>query len=255
MGLILIVEDEFVIAQDIKEILESEGHNCITHVNSYELAVDIINESKPDLVLIDIILNTTQDGLKIAAYLYDMKTIPYVFITSLYDKNTILNIKQTNPYGYIVKPFKPIDVKTCVELALHNFKHLKIDVNRVNVPEINDDTPFQIRKVVAHINNNISEKIQIEDLIMLTRWKRNHFTMMFKKYMNIPPHQYILKAKIERCMALLSTTNQSAVDIAFDLGFNSYSSFSKIFKKVTGMTIEEFKKKNRISKSMTNNFN
>ncbi len=250
MSLIAIVEDELIIARDIKEILEEEGHSCIENITSYQKAIDVIENQNPDLVLIDVILNGVYEGINIGKYLYDKKTIPYIFITSLHDKNTVLEIKQTYPHGYIVKPFKPIDVTTTVELALYNFKHLALDTNRMTVPEITDDTPFQIRKAVRYINEHIYEKIQVDDLVFLTRWKKNHFTTMFTHYMKVSPHQYILQCKIEKCMAMISTTDLSINDIAFELGFNSYSSFSKVFKKIAGITAEEFKRKERLIKTL-----
>lgn len=250
MSLIAIVEDELIIARDIKEILEEEGHSCIENITSYQKAIDVIEHQNPDLVLIDVILNGVYEGINIGKYLYDKKTIPYIFITSLHDKNTVLEIKQTYPHGYIVKPFKPIDVTTTVELALYNFKHLALDTNRMTVPEITDDTPFQIRKAVRYINEHIYEKIQVDDLAFLTRWKKNHFTTMFTHHMKVSPHQYILQCKIEKCMAMISTTDLSINDIAFELGFNSYSSFSKVFKKIAGITAEEFKRKERLIKTL-----
>ena len=79
-------------------------------------------------------------------------------------------------------------------------------------------------------------------------WKKNYFILMFSKYMRCTPHQYILKCKVEKCLVLLNTTNLSANDISYELGFNSYSNFSKLFKKVTGMTIEEYKLKDKVLK-------
>lgn len=250
MKLVAIVEDELIIARDIKEILEDEGYTCIENITNYKKAIEVIENQNPDLVLIDVILNSDYEGVNIGKYLYNKKTIPYIFITSLHDKATILEIKQTHPHGYIVKPFKPIDVITNVELALHNFKHLTIDTNRVTAPSVDDDTPFQIRKVVAYINEHINEKIQLDELVTLTRWKKNHFSAVFTQYMKMSPHQYVLQCKIEKCTVMISTTNLSVNDIAFELGFSSYSSFSKVFKKITGTTVEEFKRKEQIKKTI-----
>jgi AraC-like DNA-binding protein len=246
--LILIVEDDFIIARDIGKILTAEGYRCILNIATYKEAVDAIETASPNLVLIDIMLRKTHDGLRIGGYLFKRGGIPYVYLTSLQDKNTRLEIKQTFPHGYIVKPFKPIDVITNVALALNNFRHIKTDTHRVTAPAIEDDTPFIIKKVIAYINENINEKIQLEDLLVLTRWKKHNFIKMFTQYADETPYQYILRCKLQKCMALMETTDLSAADIAFEMGFNSYSSFNKLFKKNTGMSVEDYKKKIRLSK-------
>ncbi len=247
--LILVVEDEFILARNIYGILTAAGYKCIAYIPTYEDAIAAIKEHSPNLVLIDIILRKSPDGLRIGSYLHQRGGIPFIYLTSLYDKNTVLEIKQTFPYGYLVKPFKPIDITTTVELVLNNFRHLKTDTHRISAPEVTDDIPFVIKKVIAYINDNITEKLQLEDLMGLTRWKKHNFIKLFTQYTGETPYQYILKGKIRKCMALLETTDMSANDIAFELGFSSYSSFNKLFKKMTGITLEEYKRRSRIAKS------
>jgi AraC-like DNA-binding protein len=248
---IIIVEDEFIIARDIKRILTEEGYHCISNIATYDEAIQAISTHNTQLVIIDIMLRKTHDGLRIGNYLYQKGTIPYVYLTSLHDKNTVHEIKQTFPHGYIVKPFKPIDVITNVSLALNNFRHIKVDINRVSAPTIEDDVPFQIKKVLVFIHDNITEKIVLDDLVSQTRWKKHNFIKLFTQYVNTTPHQYVLKTKIEKCMAMMETTDLSVNDIAFELGFSSYSNFSKLFKSVVGTTVEEYKRKLRLAKTQS----
>lgn len=245
---IVIIEDELIIAKDLNEILEGEGFQCIYNIITYADAVTTIEKEKPCLVLIDIMLKKTFDGIRIGEYLHKKGNIPFIFITSLYDKNTVLEVKQTAPYGYIVKPFKPADVITNVTLALHNFKLVNIDVNRINAPEVINDVPFQLKKVTDYIHQNVTEKVTLNELVELTRWKKHHFIKLFTQYIHTTPHQYILKCKIDKCIALMNTTDLSVADISFELGFNSYSSFSKLFKKTVGITVEEYKRKIMVNK-------
>lgn len=246
--LILIVEDEFILARNIFSILTAEGYQCIAYIPTYDDAMAAISEHSPNLVLIDIMLRGVPDGLRLGNYLYKKGGLPFVYLTSLYDKDTVLEIKQTFPYGYIVKPFKPIDVITTVELVMNNFRHIKTDTHRVGTPEVEDDVPFIIKKVIAHINDNITEKIGLEDLIPLTRWKKHNFIKLFTEYTGETPYHYILKCKIRKCMVLLETTDMSAAAIVFELGFGSYSSFNKLFKKMTGITPDEYRAQYRLSK-------
>jgi len=246
--LILIVEDDFIIARDISRILVAEGYRCLSNIATYNEAIEAIEGQAPHLVMIDIMLRKTHDGLRIGNYLYKKGSIPYVYLTSLHDKNTVLEIKQTFPHGYVVKPFKPIDVVTNVALALNNFRHIRTDTHRVTAPEVSDDVPFIIKKVIAYINDNITEKIQLEELLALTRWKKHNFIKIFTQHTGETPYQYILKCKIGKSAALMETTGLSAGDIAFELGFSSYSSFNKLFRKNMGISIEEYRKKIRLSR-------
>lgn len=228
---ILIVEDELLIAFDLKEILEEEGYNAIMNIVKVDQAIQFIESENPSLILIDIHLKDKDDGVEIGQYLLKKDTIPFIYITSNSDNITLQRVKETRPHGFIVKPFKPIDVKTTVSIVLNNYQHKNIDpVRSVEPPK--DDAPFRIREVVNYINKKITEKIEIDNLVALTQWQKHHFIRMFSKYMNITPYQYILKAKIEKAKALITDTNQPISEISQDLGFESYSNFCIAFKKL-----------------------
>lgn len=228
---ILIVEDELLIAFDLKEILEEEGYTAIMNIVTVNHAIELIESEKPSLVLIDINLKDKDDGVDLGHYLLKKDTIPFVYITSHSDNITLQRVKETRPHGFIVKPFKPIDVKTTVSIVLNNYQHKKIDPVRLDEP-IKNDVPFRIREIINFINTNINEKIEIDDLVTLTNWKKHHFIRMFTQYMEITPYQYILKVKIDKAKSLMTETSQPLTEISQDLGFASYSNFCIAFKKL-----------------------
>jgi AraC-like DNA-binding protein/CheY-like chemotaxis protein len=245
-ALILIVEDELLIASDIRRILSKEGYNSIINITGYDEAIREIENQKPALVMIDVMLRKTRDGIKIGEYLHSKGSIPFLYMTSLSDKNTINDIKKTFPFGYIVKPYKATDIIANVELALHSFKYKKIDINRITSPAIKDETPYHITKVIRYINDNILEKIYLQDLIDLTPWKKHRFIDIFKEYTDATPHQYIIHCKMEKCMALFDKSELTLKDISYELGFSSYSSFSKLFKEKFGVNAEEYRRMNSL---------
>ena len=114
---------------------------------------------------------------------------------------------------------------------LNNYQHKNIDPRRSEEP-IKNEVPFRIREVVNFINNNLEKKIEIEDLVKLTQWKKHHFIRMFTQTLEITPYQYVLKAKIEKAKSLITETNQPISEISQDLGFESYSNFCIAFKKL-----------------------
>ncbi|MEL1246164.1 DNA-binding response regulator [Flavobacterium sp. DGU11] len=251
MSFIAIIEDELLIARDIQDILEEEGHECMANLTDYESAINAIEMHPFDLVLVDIMLRSKDDGIRIGEYLHEKKTVPFIFITSLHDKETLFRLSKIHAFGYIVKPFKPVDIVTNVVLALNSFRHVNVNLTTTTAPEIADDVPFQIRKVINYIHDNIFEKIYLDDLAAQTRWKKNHFISMFTTTLQVTPHQYILQCKIQKAMALLSADDSIAAGaVAFDLGFKSYSSFSKLFKKVAGVTVEDYRKKEMLRRHL-----
>ncbi|MEO8234938.1 MAG: DNA-binding response regulator [Flavobacterium sp.] len=230
---ILIVEDELLIALDIKNILESEGYDTISNITSVTQAIQMIEKEKLSLVLIDLNLQKKNDGVLIGHYLLEKDTIPFIYITANSDKVSLEKAKETRPYGFIVKPFKPADIKTAVSIVLNNHQHKSIDLIRSSEP-LKNEIPFRIKEIINYVNKNITEKIEIDDLVALTEWKKDHFIKMFNTYMHITPYQYILKIKIDKAKSLIEETNQPIAEIAQDLSFQSYSNFCIAFKKLNG---------------------
>lgn len=238
---IIVVEDELLIAMDIKGVLAEEGYNAIINVTSVEQAIASIEEYNPILFLIDINLKQDKDGIELGKYLLEKDQTPYLYITSYADKMTLDRVKETRPYGYIVKPFKSVDIKTTIAVVLNNYRHRNIENHRKETV-IQDDTSFVIKKTIDYINNHISEKIEIAHLVELTHWQEQHFIRMFTKQIGTTPYQYILERKIEKSKGLLLETTLPIKDIAFDLGFSSYSNFCNAFKKATHKTPDTFRK-------------
>lgn len=238
---ILIVEDEFIIAKDLEGLLLAEGYDVITFITSVDAAVEIIEEKKPDLVITDISLMGLKDGVDLGRYLIQKDTIPFIYLTSHADKLTLERVKETRPYGFIVKPFKDSDVIATVAIVLSNYNHRNIDVIRAK-EEIVDDVPFIMKKVISYIHENITEKIMVDDLAHLTKWKSQHFQRLFSKYLGISPSQYILNQKIEKGISLLIETEMTVSEISFELGFQSTSNFFNAFKKHTGKTPDFYRK-------------
>ena len=118
---ILIVEDEFIIAEDIKNQFKKIGYEVTGVAKSYNKAIDLLNAELPDLVLIDIKLKGIKDGIDLAHTIKQHYHLPVVFLTSHADKMTVNRAKQVSPEGYLVKPFERDDLYTSIELALSNF--------------------------------------------------------------------------------------------------------------------------------------
>jgi two-component system, LytTR family, response regulator len=117
----LIVEDELIIAEDMKGMLQEMNHQVIGIAGDCEEAKEILDHDIPDIALIDIHLRGGDDGIELARSIRAKYDFPILFITSYSDKATVDKAKQVNPDGYIVKPFEKEDLFTAVEIAIYNY--------------------------------------------------------------------------------------------------------------------------------------
>lgn len=118
---ILIVEDEFIISQDLEDTLLNLGYHVEVIASNYKDALLALEAKKIDIALLDVNLNDEKDGIDIATYIKEKINIPFIFITSNADKNTVERAKETTPNGYIVKPFNKDSIYTTIEMALSNY--------------------------------------------------------------------------------------------------------------------------------------
>ena len=120
---ILVVEDESIVAKDIQVCLRKLGYNVIGICSTGEDAVEKALDERPDLIMMDIMLKGEMSGIQAAAAIRKDHDIPVIFLTAYTDRDTVDKAKETEPYGYIIKPFKEIDIQTAIEIAL--YKHSK----------------------------------------------------------------------------------------------------------------------------------
>lgn len=118
---VLIVEDEPLIASDIHFTIIEAGYSVIGIAHTSVKALDMINTRNPDIVLLDISIKGDQNGIDIGQQLKTKYRIPFIYVTSFADKNTLEMAKETLPYGYIIKPFKDKDIPTAIEMAMFRY--------------------------------------------------------------------------------------------------------------------------------------
>lgn len=115
---ILIVEDEAITAADLQESIQRLGYESVGIVNSGAKAVDAAREQSPDVVLMDVSLKGTMDGVAAAEAILKNWNIPVVFITGNPNQATLMRASAAGAYGYILKPFRPTDLNATILVAL-----------------------------------------------------------------------------------------------------------------------------------------
>jgi len=157
--LIFIVEDELIVAEDIKQTLKSLGYTVAGHAKSGELAIDKIKETKPDLVLMDIHLAGTMDGIETAGRIRSLFDIPVIYLTAHADTVLLERAKITEPYGYVLKPYDERELHSVIEMAL--YKHaldLKLKKN-------NEELELRVRERTVSLDHQVQFLQQLIDTI------------------------------------------------------------------------------------------
>jgi DNA-binding NarL/FixJ family response regulator len=145
---ILIIEDEPVIAENISMYLNNADFTVSGIAYDDEEAVSQLHNNTPDAVILDINLDGSIDGIQIADYINKNFRLPFLFLTSYSDKETLQRAKLVEPSGYIVKPFNGQTLLASLEIAISNF------ANRSNnqVPDLNLD------KINKHLLSPLTER-------------------------------------------------------------------------------------------------
>ncbi|HAI83468.1 MAG TPA: hypothetical protein DCL43_07360 [Chitinophagaceae bacterium] len=120
---ILIVEDELLIAEDLKELLAEEGYTSVFKARNYNQAREVLAEEKIDLALIDIQLGDQDEaGISVAHHINQTIPMPFIYLTSYSDINTIEAVQKTRPWAFLLKPYSKEQLIASIKIAYTNFK-------------------------------------------------------------------------------------------------------------------------------------
>jgi signal transduction histidine kinase len=122
MSKILIVEDEVILAKDMKEILTAMGYEVVGETGRGEEAIQQAQVLQPELILMDINLGSGMDGITAAGKIKELYGINSIYLTAYADPQLMERAKLTEPYGYILKPFDPRELQIAIDIALYKHK-------------------------------------------------------------------------------------------------------------------------------------
>ncbi|WP_439581896.1 response regulator [Dyadobacter bucti] len=173
---ILIVEDDVLTANDIQRTLEKAGHQVTAVARSFNEAVLAVKRQIPDVVLLDIVLLGSQDGIAVAREILLYKQLPIVVLTASTEEKTYQRVKDTFiPAGYITKPFNPLDLKRSVDLAWQNFR---LEILSGAASTLQDSVFLPVEKGF--------EKIIKSDVKYIATQKGTHCVNIFEIYKKEP---------------------------------------------------------------------
>lgn len=181
---VLIVEDEPLIAEDISDFLGDINFSSAGIAYDSETALDMMVNRHPDVVLLDITIEGSMNGIEIAQIIRQKYNIPFIFLTSHSDKTTLDAAKLTLPYGYILKPFNEKDLLSSLEMAL--FRHA--NENKNSIPSLNRinnklSTPLTEKEYICLINlsEGATNKQMAEKQFVSVNTIKTHLKNLFLK--------------------------------------------------------------------------
>ena len=170
---ILVVEDETIVAMDIKRRLEKLGYRVTGLATKARQVLQLIEADQPDIILMDIHLNDNMDGIDVAKLINEKHRIPVIFVTAYSEDSTMGRASETRPYGYLLKPFSERDLYAVIRISLERSKwdkelqrreaHLQLAIDAANMGtwEINEQTGSHIE--LANLPN--------QDLANISSWE------------------------------------------------------------------------------------
>lgn len=129
---LFIVEDEGIVAADLQDRLTAMGYAVVGKTATGEEAIQQVSAINPDLVLMDIILQGTMDGIQAAQVIQEQNPIPVIYLTAHADDATMRRAELTGPFGYVLKPFDEREIHVAIEIGLyrHEVEHKLRQLNR-----------------------------------------------------------------------------------------------------------------------------
>jgi DNA-binding response OmpR family regulator len=137
---VVIVEDDEITSLNLNMSLQKQGYSVIAICNNAQEAQQKIETNTPDIILIDISLQDSSDGIELAKNIKEISNTPFIYLTSYSDDDIITQAKLTEPYGYIVKPFDPASLHATIQMALFKYEmeqQRKENINSLKIDKLN----------------------------------------------------------------------------------------------------------------------
>lgn len=181
---ILILEDDPMIAEDIRDLIEQLGHTIAGVAYTKEKAIQVLATENPSFAILDINLGDNLDGILVAEHINKEYDLPFIYLTSYANQLILDKIKHTLPMGYVVKPFEEAHLFTAINIATSNFNVLapnkEFSLNTINKQLANPLTEkeFEILKDLYLGKNN--EEIAKDHFVSVNTTK-THLKKLYEK--------------------------------------------------------------------------
>jgi len=178
---ILVVEDDPIIATDIKSLLRSEGFSVVGTAKNALRAYEMLKSSQPNFAILDIFLGTGPSGINIAEAIHGHYHIPYIFLTSFADEETLAAAQEQGPYGYLVKPFQDKSLITTISVAWSNYQRV-LKQSEFNLGRFDVELTEQEEKICRLLYQGAPYKQIADQLFVSTNTVKFHVKNIYSKF-------------------------------------------------------------------------
>jgi DNA-binding LytR/AlgR family response regulator len=215
---ILIIEDELLVALDLQERLKQHGFDVVGVADNFQDALTLFKEFLPDLVLIDITIKDDKTGIDIAKAMNELHLTPFIYISAHSDVLNVNKAKNTNPSGYLVKPFTTRSLLVAIELALHNFS--KLHDSRPDVV-VELDEHFYVKGNHVFIKDNYRfVKVFLNDIYFLSA--EGNYVKIFTENKT-----FLLRITLTKAMEVLDKNYFIRIHRSYCINTNQIESFTE----------------------------
>jgi DNA-binding response OmpR family regulator len=147
---VIIVEDDEITSLNLNMSLQKHGYSVVAVCDNVEQAENKIHTHNPDVLIVDISLQESADGIQLAKRVKEKYNIPFIYLTSYSDEDTINQAKKTEPYGYIVKPFDPNSLHATIQMAVFKYEaenERKEDLQSLKLDKTNLEKMLYLKKL------------------------------------------------------------------------------------------------------------
>lgn len=177
---VLIVEDDPIISLDIKSLLQSENISVVGIAKTASRASDMLNHLKPNFAILDIHLGPGDSGIDVAEVIHRDYNIPYIFLTSFSDQDTLMMAQEQSPYGYLVKPFQDKSLLTTITTAWLNYNKSK-SAQEINWEAVAPQLTKQETKICKELIKGYSYQQICDQLFISINTLRYHVKNIYTK--------------------------------------------------------------------------
>lgn len=219
---VLIVEDETIVALELKIELEKLDFEVTGMVFTEKKVMNSIANNLPDIILMDIKLGKNEDGIEIANEIHKTHKIHILYLTAFSDDSTMERAFDTNPIGYIVKPFKSEELKININLAMYKINHtnsLMINEEFVNIGE---NFYFDMENTHLYFNDNFV-KLGRKEALLLSILIEAKFSLVPFNYLEEviwegnKPSESALRTLVYRLKGKLGN---NIIEVTYGYGYN-----------------------------------
>ncbi|RII27788.1 MAG: AraC family transcriptional regulator [Geobacter sp.] len=210
-----------------------------------------IGSDEPDIVILDCGADA-DDGITILEELKSLRNdLPVIFLTDASSEETVLKAFKRGAREYFRKPVDLHELQQTVEriLLLRRSGRESRTSLKVHAPDFSrmsgklpPHLPHAISRAVMHIHDNFSRTLYLDDLARAAHLSKFHFCRNFKHYIGVSPMRFVNMVKIRKAQALLLQANVTISTVAYSLGFNDQSEFTRQFKNITGVSPSAYRR-------------